>query len=70
MGSCRNEEDETRVSDLKALSQKLGISDNVEFQLNISFDQLKKYMAEATVGLHTMWNEHFGIGRKKLLYDL
>ncbi|XP_022800947.1 GDP-Man:Man(3)GlcNAc(2)-PP-Dol alpha-1,2-mannosyltransferase-like [Stylophora pistillata] len=62
VGSCRNEEDKKRVDSLKKLVAKLEIKKNVEFALNVSFDKLKSYLAEATIGLHTMWNEHFGIG--------
>lgn len=62
VGSCRNQEDQDRVSALKKLASKLGIQSSVEFALNVSFEQLKNYLAEATIGLHTMWNEHFGIG--------
>ena len=32
------------------------------FRLNVSFADLKRIISEATIGLHTMWNEHFGIG--------
>lgn len=62
VGSCRNQEDKDRVVSLKRLVSKLEIKKNVEFALNVSFDRLKSYLAEATIGLHTMWNEHFGIG--------
>ena len=31
-------------------------------QVNIPFGELLKEMSDATIGLHTMWNEHFGIG--------
>lgn len=62
VGSCRNEEDSNRVSALKDLAIKLDIKHNVQFCLNVSFDELKAYLAKATIGLHTMWNEHFGIG--------
>ena len=62
VGSCRNQEDRDRVNSLKELTSELGIQSSVEFALNVSFEQLKKYLAEATIGLHTMWNEHFGIG--------
>lgn len=61
-GSCRNEDDRKRVEDLKTLCNELELSDRVEFRLNISFAELKKLMAEATIGLHTMRDEHFGIG--------
>ncbi|KAM4701057.1 GDP-Man:Man(3)GlcNAc(2)-PP-Dol alpha-1,2-mannosyltransferase [Discoglossus pictus] len=60
IGGCRNNEDEHRVSELKKLSSELGVP--VEFKVNIPFDELKKYLSNATIGLHTMWNEHFGIG--------
>ncbi|XP_075055163.1 GDP-Man:Man(3)GlcNAc(2)-PP-Dol alpha-1,2-mannosyltransferase [Mixophyes fleayi] len=60
IGGCRNRQDELRVSELKKLSAELGVS--VEFKVNIPFEELKKHLSEATIGLHTMWNEHFGIG--------
>lgn len=62
VGSCRNQDDADRVNSLQELTSQLHIEQNVEFALNVSFDQLKNHLAEATVGLHTMWNEHFGIG--------
>ncbi|XP_075872601.1 GDP-Man:Man(3)GlcNAc(2)-PP-Dol alpha-1,2-mannosyltransferase [Nelusetta ayraudi] len=62
VGGCRNQEDEDRVLMLRGLCQELDVADLVEFKLNVSFEELKKEMAEATIGLHTMWNEHFGIG--------
>lgn len=62
IGGCRNQEDEDRVLMLRGLCQELGVSDKVEFKLNVSFEELKREMGEATIGLHTMWNEHFGIG--------
>lgn len=63
IGGCRNQEDEDRVLMLRGLCQELGVADRVEFKLNIPFEELKKELVEATIGLHTMWNEHFGIGR-------
>ncbi|KAM4796656.1 GDP-Man:Man(3)GlcNAc(2)-PP-Dol alpha-1,2-mannosyltransferase [Rhinophrynus dorsalis] len=60
IGGCRNKDDELRVAELKNLSLDLGVP--VEFKVNISFEELKKHLSEATIGLHTMWNEHFGIG--------
>ncbi|XP_061571483.1 GDP-Man:Man(3)GlcNAc(2)-PP-Dol alpha-1,2-mannosyltransferase [Cololabis saira] len=62
IGGCRNEEDEDRVLMLRGLCQQLGIADKVAFRVNVPFEELKREMAEATIGLHTMWNEHFGIG--------
>lgn len=63
IGGCRNQQDEDRVNNLKSLCEELGVSNNVMFKINIPFEELKKHLAEATIGLHTMWNEHFGIGQ-------
>ena len=62
IGGCRNAEDTERVTNLKKLCDSLGVSDFVEFKTNISFEDLKQEMGQSVVGLHTMWNEHFGIG--------
>ncbi|XP_053561007.1 GDP-Man:Man(3)GlcNAc(2)-PP-Dol alpha-1,2-mannosyltransferase [Bombina bombina] len=60
IGGCRNKEDELRVAELKKLSSELAVP--VDFKVNISFEELKRHLNDATIGLHTMWNEHFGIG--------
>ena len=62
VGSCRNKEDDERLNSLMKLAEKLGISQNVVFKRNSNFNDLKTYLNNATIGLHTMWNEHFGIG--------
>ncbi|KAM4860302.1 GDP-Man:Man(3)GlcNAc(2)-PP-Dol alpha-1,2-mannosyltransferase isoform 2-T3 [Thomomys bottae] len=62
IGGCRNKEDEFRVNQLRRLSEDLGVQEDVEFKINIPFEELKNYLSEATIGLHTMRNEHFGIG--------
>jgi len=62
VGSCRGKSDEDRVSKLQELARNLGISDSVEFVLNQPFPVLKDYFSKASIGIHTMWNEHFGIG--------
>jgi alpha-1,2-mannosyltransferase len=64
-GSCRNAEDEQRVSNLKKLSQELNIEKFVEFRLNISFEELQNVLAQSAVGLHSMKEEHFGIGKRE-----
>lgn len=33
----------------------------VEFVVNAPYSELKGWLGRASVGLHTMWNEHFGI---------
>lgn len=62
IGGCRNQEDEERVLMLRGLCQELDVADRVDFKLNVPFEELKRELVNATVGLHTMWNEHFGIG--------
>ncbi|XP_072466572.1 GDP-Man:Man(3)GlcNAc(2)-PP-Dol alpha-1,2-mannosyltransferase isoform X1 [Notamacropus eugenii] len=62
IGGCRNRDDEHRVNQLKKLCEDLGVQEYVEFQINIPFEEFKYYLSRATIGLHTMWNEHFGIG--------
>lgn len=62
VGGCRGDEDISLVSKLKDLCSELDVEKNVEFKLNVEFSELKQLLAEAEIGLHTMWNEHFGIG--------
>lgn len=62
VGSCRGSADEARVKDMKDLCRHLSLENNVQFRVNISYDELKKELQEGTIGLHAMWNEHFGIG--------
>ncbi|XP_070265220.1 GDP-Man:Man(3)GlcNAc(2)-PP-Dol alpha-1,2-mannosyltransferase [Myotis yumanensis] len=62
IGGCRNQDDEFRVNQLRRLCEDLGVQEDVEFKINIPFDELKNYLSKGTIGLHTMWNEHFGIG--------
>ena len=61
VGGCRNAQDEKRVQDLKDLSKHLSVEDNVIFKTNISFEELCAEIKSAFIGIHTMWNEHFGI---------
>eukprot|EP00033_Pygsuia_biforma_P001125 GCRY01001282.1.p1 GENE.GCRY01001282.1~~GCRY01001282.1.p1 ORF type:complete len:462 (-),score=103.13 GCRY01001282.1:1121-2506(-) len=62
IGSCRNEEEGERVESLKSYSNALGLENNVRFCVNVTYSQLQRYLGSATIGLHSMWNEHFGIG--------
>jgi alpha-1,2-mannosyltransferase len=62
LGSCRDKEDQVRVDELRRLAMDLNISESVDFVLNQPFPVLKQWLGRASVGLHTMWNEHFGIG--------
>lgn len=62
VGGCRNEGDRARVDELESLATQLGISDRVSIKINAPFEELKELLSKALVGMHTMTNEHFGIG--------
>ena len=70
VGSSRNEGDARRVQDLKELCKSLELEDSVEFKLNVTFRELKQCLGEATIGLHTMLDEHFGIGEYAILVSM
>lgn len=63
VGSCRNEEDFQRVEDYRRLSKHFNVDEHTEFYVNVEFDELKRLLEESTIGLHAMWNEHFGISK-------
>ena len=62
IGGCRGQDDWKLLQDLKDLSKHFSVEDNVEFHPNLPFSDLLSEFGKATVGIHTMWNEHFGIG--------
>ncbi|KAF9968975.1 asparagine-linked glycosylation protein [Actinomortierella ambigua] len=62
LGSSRNADDEALIEKLKDQAKKLGIEDNVTFVVNAPFSELKNWLSKAKIGLHTMRDEHFGIG--------
>ena len=61
IGSTRNIEDEKLVETLRRKTIELNIGSSVKFVINASYSVLEIYFAIASIGLHTMWNEHFGI---------
>uniref|UniRef100_M4BJE7 GDP-Man:Man(3)GlcNAc(2)-PP-Dol alpha-1,2-mannosyltransferase n=1 Tax=Hyaloperonospora arabidopsidis (strain Emoy2) TaxID=559515 RepID=M4BJE7_HYAAE len=67
LGSCRNADDEARVETLKQQAKVLGIADRVDFVVNASFAELKHYLAKSSIGVHTMYNEHFGISNVEMM---
>ncbi|EGC39229.1 hypothetical protein DICPUDRAFT_45300 [Dictyostelium purpureum] len=67
VGGVRDQDDRDRVSALEELAKKLKIEDHVEFKISIPANQLNQLLGEASVGIHTMWNEHFGIGVVELM---
>lgn len=50
-----------------ALAQELGIEQSVDFCVNLPYPDLKALLGEAAAGLHTMRDEHFGIGVVELM---
>ncbi|KYR02230.1 glycosyltransferase [Tieghemostelium lacteum] len=62
VGSCRDQQDRDRVESLRKLSIELGIESNVEFKIGIPIQELNRLLEISSVGIHTMWCEHFGIG--------
>lgn len=46
IGSTRNQEDEMRVVDMKDLCKHLSLENNVQFKVNISYDELKNELSE------------------------
>ena len=67
VGSCRHEEDYQRVDDYKRLCKHFNLEEYTEFHINVEFEELKNLLEKSTIGLHCMWNEHFGIGKFKYL---
>jgi len=67
IGASRNKEDESRIESLEKLSIQLEIADEIEFCKNVSFSQLSTLLSNGMIGIHTMWNEHFGIGIVELM---
>ncbi|KAK1409366.1 hypothetical protein QVD17_35892 [Tagetes erecta] len=61
VGSCRNDADEVRLQNLKDLASELKVEDDVEFYKNVTYRELVKLLGGATVGIHSMIDEHFGI---------
>lgn len=62
IGSCRNDSDRSRVAELRKLVSELGLEDHVVFNINPPYQELQASMFRASIGIHTMRQEHFGIG--------
>lgn len=62
VGSCRNDEDRDRLKNMQDLSKHLSLENSVDFRVNVSYQELVQLFQSAKIGVHTMWNEHFGIG--------
>jgi alpha-1,2-mannosyltransferase len=62
IGSCRGAGKKQRVDKLRELARELDVEDCVKFVLNQPYSVVKDYLQRVSVGIHTMWYEHFGIG--------
>uniref|UniRef100_A0A1I8F8B5 GDP-Man:Man(3)GlcNAc(2)-PP-Dol alpha-1,2-mannosyltransferase n=1 Tax=Macrostomum lignano TaxID=282301 RepID=A0A1I8F8B5_9PLAT len=54
--------DSARVDRLRCLAEELSIEDRVRFQVNAPHSELRTWLEKARIGLHSMRDEHFGIG--------
>ena len=61
VGSARHADDDKLVAALRHLADELGVADSVELVANAPYARVTELLSRASVGLHTMWNEHFGI---------
>lgn len=61
IGSCRNEGDQKLVEDLKQLCVSLKVEKYVDFKVNLPYVDMEKLLEKASIAIHTMINEHFGI---------
>jgi len=65
VGSCRGKEDRDRIQQLKQFAtETLGLVEgqDFEFAVDATKQQVDELYSKALIGIHTMWNEHFGIG--------
>lgn len=62
VGGVRGPGDRERLEHLKAIAKKRGLESSVIFSVNQPYSVVEDWLRRASVGIHTMWNEHFGIG--------
>jgi len=67
VGSCRNQEDLERVKHLQDFAKHLALDEHVEFKVNASYQELIQCYQKSLIGVHAMWNEHFGISIVELM---
>ncbi|KAG7088173.1 hypothetical protein E1B28_012192 [Marasmius oreades] len=61
IGGSRNEEDASRVANLRSLAKELELEDRVEFLVNAPYADMLLQLSRASIGMNTMVDEHFGI---------
>lgn len=52
---------------MEDLSKHLSLEKSVEIKANVSYQELIQNYKTAKIGIHTMWNEHFGISVVELM---
>lgn len=62
VGGCRGPADEERLHHLQDMAKSLNIDDSIVYSVNQPYSVVEDWLRKASVGIHTMWNEHFGIG--------
>ncbi len=60
-GTGGDGQDLLRLNKLRQHAKALGIADKVEFVVNCEFEELYRRLISASIGIHTMRDEHFGI---------
>ncbi|KAF9262849.1 glycosyltransferase family 4 protein [Marasmius fiardii PR-910] len=61
IGGSRNEQDASRVSNLRTLAKELKLEERVEFLVNAPYPKMLAQLSRASIGMNTMVDEHFGI---------
>jgi alpha-1,2-mannosyltransferase len=61
IGGCRDSNDHRRADQLEVLAKQLGVEASVRVERNVPAERVVELLKIATIGLHTMRDEHFGI---------
>lgn len=61
LGGARNDNDFALVNNLKKIIKQKNLDNHIEIHCNLPFLEIIKMFHQATIGLHTMKDEHFGI---------
>lgn len=62
LGSTRNAEDDALADGLQAyIDSKPALHNRVYLLRNLPYARVEEFLRRSSIGLHTMWNEHFGI---------
>jgi alpha-1,2-mannosyltransferase len=61
VGGVRNDGDSARVKELKELADSLQVLEYVDFVVNAPYPRILELLGEASIGINTMVDEHFGI---------